>query len=75
MKRKDLDQLKEKNIDALRKIVSEADQKIAVLRAEILTGRQKNFRLGKNERVRRAIANTLLREKEIIERTKATSNK
>jgi len=65
MKRKDLEQLKEKNIEALRKQAQESYVKILKGKAEFLTGREKNVRALKVERIKRAIALTLAREKEL----------
>lgn len=65
MKRKALEQLKEKSAETLLKSANDLTQEILKAKAEFLTGREKNVRKVKNMRIERATMLTLIQEKEM----------
>lgn len=68
MKKKELQEIRNKKMAELEKLVSKKRQEVAVLQAKVKAGQEKNLKKAKN--LRREIAQilTLIREKEILKR-------
>lgn len=63
MKKKNIEQLREKSQEALLKMAADLGIEIIKRKAELLTGREKNTRKVKNMRQEKAIILTIAREK------------
>ncbi len=67
MKKKDLQELRKKEIPELKNLAEEKRLEIERVRAEIVSGREKNLKKVKNLRRDLAQILTLIKEKEILE--------
>jgi len=67
MKRKDLQELRNQNIEELTKLAQKKDLEIAKLNLELKAGRERNIRLLKAAKKDLARIKTLIAEKKILE--------
>ncbi len=75
MKRKEFNDLREKTIKDLNRLVMDKKVEMEKAKMKILAGKEKNLKSGRNLSIEIAKILTLIREKEIIESLEKTSEK